>query len=71
MKVLAQAGAAESREVVSSSLERELEEQHLQAIQKLAYQIWQSRGCPEGSSENDWLEAEHKLVQRLAPAGRN
>lgn len=29
-----------------------------QDIANLAYAIWQQRGCPEGSSEQDWLEAE-------------
>jgi hypothetical protein len=35
-----------------------------QEIAKLAYQLWQARGCPEGSSEDDWLEAERQLQGR-------
>jgi len=31
------------------------------SIQELAYQLWQERGCPEGSSEQDWLSAEKRL----------
>jgi hypothetical protein len=26
-----------------------------------AYQIWQKRGCPIGSPEQDWLEAQRQL----------
>lgn len=28
----------------------------------LAYQLWEQRGCPEGSSEEDWLQAEQELM---------
>lgn len=44
-----------------------------------AYALWQGRGCPSGSAEQDWLEAEHQLrreraarleaTPRFAPAG--
>ena len=34
-------------------------------IGELAYRIWQDRGCPQGSAEQDWLDAEKQL--RLAP----
>jgi hypothetical protein len=30
-------------------------------LEKLAYGLWQERGCPYGSPEVDWLEAECKL----------
>jgi hypothetical protein len=30
-------------------------------IANLAYAIWQARGCPLGSAEEDWLEAERRL----------
>jgi hypothetical protein len=30
-------------------------------LAKLAYGLWQERGCPYGSPEIDWLEAERKL----------
>jgi hypothetical protein len=29
-----------------------------EAIAALAYRLWQQRGCPAGSGEQDWLEAE-------------
>ncbi len=35
------------------------------SIGELAYQLWQARGCPQGSAEHDWLEAERQL--RAAP----
>ena len=30
-------------------------------IQALAHALWQQRGCPEGSPEEDWLAAEQQL----------
>ena len=30
-------------------------------IGELAYRLWQARGCPEGSAEKDWLDAEKQL----------
>jgi hypothetical protein len=38
------------------------------SIGELAYQIWQARGCPEGTAEQDWLDAERQLksAQRAA-----
>jgi hypothetical protein len=32
------------------------------SIAELAYQLWVRRGCPEGSQELDWLEAERQLA---------
>lgn len=29
-----------------------------ESIAVLAYRLWQQRGCPEGSGEWDWLQAE-------------
>jgi hypothetical protein len=31
------------------------------SIGELAYLLWQSRGCPEGTAEQDWLDAEKQL----------
>lgn len=31
-------------------------------ISKLAYTLWQERGCPNGSPEVDWREAEEELA---------
>jgi hypothetical protein len=30
-------------------------------IAQLAYILWQQRGCPDGSAEKDWFEAEQRL----------
>jgi Protein of unknown function (DUF2934) len=30
-------------------------------IRALAFELWQARGCPEGSPEVDWLSAEELL----------
>jgi hypothetical protein len=32
-----------------------------QDIANLAYALWQQRGSPDGSSEQDWIEAENQL----------
>mgnify|MGYP003387250970 CR=1 FL=1 len=34
----------------------------------LAYQLWQERGCPEGSCDQDWYEAELRLSERTSAA---
>jgi hypothetical protein len=33
-------------------------------IAALAHSLWQARGCPEGSSEEDWFRAAHELRAR-------
>jgi hypothetical protein len=35
-------------------------------IARLAYAIWQDRGCPHGSDVEDWLEAERQLSKQQA-----
>ena len=30
-------------------------------IAALAYQLWQQRGCPNGTDHEDWFEAENTL----------
>ena len=30
-------------------------------VAALAYRFWQERGCPDGSPEADWSQAEEKL----------
>jgi Protein of unknown function (DUF2934) len=39
-------------------------------IAKLAYALWQQRGCPYGSPEIDWLEAERNLSASSEPVSR-
>jgi hypothetical protein len=35
-------------------------------IASLAYELWQARGCPYGSPEEDWLRAESELRARVS-----
>jgi len=37
-------------------------------ISDLAYHLWQARGCPTGSSEVDWAEAERQVKGRTPVA---
>ncbi len=37
-----------------------------EAVEKLAYQYWLDRGCPEGSAAEDWLQAESTLLRTAA-----
>jgi hypothetical protein len=32
------------------------------SIRELAYQLWKARGCPDGTAEQDWREAERQLA---------
>jgi hypothetical protein len=36
------------------------------SIAVLAYQLWHARGCPEGSPEIDWFQAEMQLCDQSA-----
>ena len=33
-------------------------------IAGLAYSLWEARGCPEGSPDEDWLNAERALNEQ-------
>jgi hypothetical protein len=35
-------------------------------VAALAYQLWQARGCPFGSAEEDWLRAESEVRARIS-----
>jgi len=37
------------------------------SIGELAYRLWQARGCPDGTAEQDWLEAEKQLQASRSP----
>ena len=38
-------------------------------IARMAYSLWEARGCQGGSAEEDWIRAEQELRQRaLAPS---
>jgi hypothetical protein len=32
-------------------------------VAELAYRYWQMRGCPIGSSDEDWYRAEQKIAR--------
>jgi hypothetical protein len=32
------------------------------SVRELAYQLWQARGCPNGTAEQDWRDAERQLA---------
>jgi Protein of unknown function (DUF2934) len=51
-----QAGSSQSSEAASQN-----------DIAQLAYALWQQRGCPEGSAESDWLEAEQNQLHNGRP----
>jgi hypothetical protein len=34
-------------------------------IAEVAYRLWHERGCPSGSAEADWLEAEQEVRARV------
>ena len=36
-------------------------------IRERAYARWQERGCPTGSAEHDWLQAEQELLRTPVP----
>ena len=35
-------------------------------VEKLAYQLWEERGEPIGSPDDDWFRAEEELIQGSA-----
>ena len=44
--------------------EEQQSENFHEAIARMAYAIWQDRGCPHGTDVEDWLEAEQQLSNR-------
>jgi hypothetical protein len=51
-----------------SALPKESSDQ--KSVEVLAYEHWLARGCPVGSPEVDWLQAEEDLKARAEPATR-
>ena len=39
-------------------------------IAALAYRLWQERGCPMGSPEDDWYRAEELLLVAVSETGK-
>jgi len=50
-----------SEEPVKTIRSRLRETTNSTEIAALAYHLWQARGCPLGSPEIDWLQAEQQL----------
>ena len=38
-------------------------------VERLAYELWQKRGCPMGSPEDDWQRATDMLALSTAVSG--
>ena len=53
--------AATARASQSQPSETSMQEE----IARLAYTLWQQRGCPIGSAEFDWFAAEEKLLESV------
>lgn len=68
MPASSQSRAMEPPKNIGSTSESELLDQKRQreAIEKLAYALWENHGCPEGTAEADWFEAEQSLSKPLA-----
>ena len=47
-----------------------LETANSTGIEVLAYHLWQARGCPDGSPEVDWFQAEQQLRDQLHSIGK-
>jgi len=39
-------------------------------IAQRAYELWQTRGSPEGDGGSDWQEAENQLIEESRQRGR-
>lgn len=53
--------AAGPSELGSSAQLLAIEKTSESDVAALAYQLWQGRGCPLGSPEEDWFEAKRQL----------
>ena len=49
-------------------MERQSAKMFRAQIEKLAYQFWEERGRPLGSSEEDWFRAERELRHHFGPS---
>ena len=55
--------AAENREKKEEQKHMNHDETEHRRIAQLAYDLWQKRGCPIGSPDEDWFRAENELRQ--------
>jgi hypothetical protein len=56
--------AKETRKTVGSQANRTVGNPDHDAVGKLAHELWQKRGCPVGSPQEDWFQAERALNGR-------
>ena len=54
----------ESNTAVGRALAKASENLSPEEIAARSYQLWQERGCPIGSPEVDWFQAEGELLDR-------
>ena len=55
----------EQHEVESAGSQSDWLPNHDQVAER-AFRLWHARGCPEGSAEQDWLQAETELQSEAA-----
>jgi hypothetical protein len=48
--------------ITVSALEEIAEPQTPEQIGALAYELWQARGCPDGTPDEDWFRAEREIA---------
>ena len=54
----------QSRTAATTNNQTNNQENSTASIAQLAYALWQNRGCPIGSPEDDWIEAENQVNRR-------
>lgn len=57
----------ESRKTVGSQASRTTLSPDHDTVGTLAYELWRKRGCPMGSPQEDWFQAESALGGRKHP----
>src|SRR5579862_7952760 len=45
-----------------AALAETAEPQNREQIAALAYALWQARGCPDGTPDEDWFQAEQEIA---------
>ena len=50
-----------TKTAIKSDEDQEGVETYHEQVALLAYRLWQERGCPDGSPEIDWFQAEEEL----------
>jgi hypothetical protein len=53
--------------IAGSQINRETINPDYNTVGTLAYELWVKRGCPIGSPEEDWFQAERVLGRRKQP----